>query len=78
MEEMFTGYETGMSVTTPIKGKLALISEVYLSVWERIWVWKGCIVVLYTINNNLIVHLFCKCYCGHGAKTKYILCCLIG
>jgi len=35
MEEMCTGYVTGMSVATHIKGKLALIGEVYLSVWER-------------------------------------------
>jgi len=78
MEEMFTGYETGMSVATDIKGKLALISEVYLTVWEKMWVRRGCIVVFYAINSNLIVHLFCKCYCRHGAKTKYILYCLIG
>ena len=56
MEEMFTGYQKGMIVATDIKGKLALISEVYLSGWEKIWVRRECIVVFYPINNNLIVH----------------------
>jgi len=37
----------------------------------KMWVRRGCIMVFYPINNNLIVHLFCKCYCGHGAKIKY-------
>jgi len=79
MEETFTGYVTGMSVATHNKGRLTLIGELYLFViWGKMWVQRGCIVVFYPINNNLIVHLICKCYCGHGAKTKYILYCLIG
>jgi len=48
----------GLSVATHITGKLALISEVYSSVWEKMWVRRGCIVVFYPINNNLIVHFF--------------------
>jgi len=76
MEETFTGYVTGMNVTN--RGRLTLIGELYWFVWGKMWVQRGCIVVCYPINNNLIVHLTCKCYYGHDAKTKYILCCLIG
>ena len=72
MEEMLTGYETGMSVAMDIKGKLALISEVYLSVWEKMWVRRGCIVVFYpNNNNNLIVHFFASVTAELAPKLSF-------
>ena len=38
MEEMCTDYVTGMSVATHNKGRLTIISTLYLFIWGNLWV----------------------------------------